>query len=391
LTSLFRKCVLVLALSIPILLLTSCKGAAQPRSRGETQVATLAAVGDIFLSEAVLKDAKQVSGAYDFTPFLSGVADTLSGADITIGNFEGNFFGEPYDRNNAPDAFATALRTVGFDILQTANSYSIRKGLRGLEQTKTIIESAGISALGTYTSAADREDSLVHIREVNGIRIAFVAFTKGLDSMSLPDGAEHCVNLLYTDYTTDYLEINESGISAVLGAAKAQNPDIIVAALHWGSENISEVSETQEKIADLLFQNGADVILGTHSHRIGEVEVRQIASASGARKDVVLAYSLGDFCAADENDVASSLILNLEFTKDSATGITTISDVSYTPLAIADYGAGRAERFAVLDVNKEVALYEGNYFDRVSEELYEALLAIPEEITARTTPAKDEP
>ena len=42
------------------------------------------------------------------------------------------------------------------------------------------------------------------IREVNGIRVAVVAFSKGMDSMALPAGSENCVNLLYEDYDTEY-------------------------------------------------------------------------------------------------------------------------------------------------------------------------------------------
>ena len=67
------------------------------------------------------------------------------------------------------------------------------------------------------------------------------------------------MNLLYSDYTTDYEDINREEILDILEAAQDTKPDFIIAALHWGSENISGISSSQERITDLLLQNGVDV------------------------------------------------------------------------------------------------------------------------------------
>ena len=60
---------------------------------------------------------------------------------------------------------------------------------------------------------------------------------------------EYCTNLLYTDYDSNYSHIDTDGITDAIVAARALSPDIIVAALHWGSEDVSDISDTQEKIA----------------------------------------------------------------------------------------------------------------------------------------------
>lgn len=59
--------------------------------------------------------------------------------------------------------------------------------------------------------------------------------------------------------------IDTDGITDAIVAARALSPDIIVAALHWGSEDVSDISDTQEKIADLMFRRGVDVIVGART------------------------------------------------------------------------------------------------------------------------------
>ena len=137
-------------------------------------------------------------------------------------------------------------------------------------------------------------------------------------------------------------------------------------------------------IADLMFRRGVDVIFGSHSHRVGPVERRSITTDDGVQKDVVLAYGLGDYCAAQEGETNASLALTVEFTRTGES--TVISDVRCTPLATADCGAGTAPRYQVFDAADAVRLYENNYYQRVSDELYEQLLAAKQQIEEAVQP-----
>ena len=375
---------LTLCLALPLF---GCSGSDTPTEsktpRSDTAVATLCAVGDIRVTDELLQAARQ-GGSYDFSDILRGTTAVVGAADVAIGNLETTLSGEPYNDGSAPDALATALRSTGFSLVQTANSYTIQNGLSGLERTKTILRSAGLTPVGTYESAEDRAQNRAVLVEANGIRIAVVAFTKGMNGMRLPSGAEYCTNLLYTDYDSNYSRIDTDGITAAIDAARALSPDIIVAALHWGSEDVSDISDTQEKIADLMFRRGVDVIVGSHSHRVGPVERRSIRTDDGVQKDVVLAYGLGDYCAAQEGETNASLALTVEFTRTGES--TVISDVRCTPLATADCGAGTAPRYQVLDAADAVRLYENNYYQRVSDELYEQLLAAKQQIEEAVQP-----
>ncbi len=337
----------------------------------------ISAVGDIFLSADQIDDARCADGSFNFMAQFSDVYAALSKADITLGNFEGNFAGTPYgtETGSYPDEFAVALNDAGFDLLQTANSYSIYNGLAGLKRTKDVIENNGMLCTGTYRSASERSDEQVTLFEVNGIRIAVISFTKGLGGMSIPAGEEYCVDLLYTDYATDYENVDTEGITAAINKAQALDPDVLIAMLHWGSEGVREVSKRQEQVADLLFHNGVDVIIGSHPHVVGKVEQRSIRMDDGSRKNVLIAYSLGDFCKVSRGQNNMSPILNIVFTRDAFTGETTLTGVSCSSVAAMDNGAEAPDRYTIIDADTAIQLYEGNYYDRIPRDLYDTLLS----------------
>lgn len=382
----FRRLGAVLLLFTLPIWLAACSSTEVERPKEGTGVATLSAVGDIYLTHEMLLDAKIPNG-YDFSPLFSNIVTSIAPADIAIGNLEGTFAAA--SEGSFPDELAAALASAGFDILQTANSYSVFNGLSGLERTKNVIRENGMWSIGTYTSQAEQEREQVMLCEVNGVRLAFVAFTKGFQGMGLPDGAEHSVDLLYSDYTTDYEDIKTDFITSVLEKAKSLAPDFIIASVHWGSENVSGVSESQERITSLMLNNGVDVILGSHSHRLGEIETRQVTDDSGKSRTCVIAYSLGDFCATETGKSNTSVILNLEFTRDHASGNKEISNVSYTAVSTVDNGELYDTQFAVVATDDAISLYEGNYYLRIGDKAYTQIVEDREDIEQTVFPTEE--
>lgn len=305
-------------------------------------VITLAAVGDIMVYDEQIAAAKQADGSYDFSDSLSAVSALTMGADLTVGNLELNFCGEPYSGRpdfRAPEALALALKEKGFDLVQTANTYSIQNGISGLKSTIKYLNTVGIDHVGTYAAKDDKEtNDGVLLKNVNGIKIAFIAYTKGLNNISVPEGSEYCVDLLYKDYDSEYKEVNKDAIVKSVKAAKALSPDLIVAMLHWGSEWDTTVVSTQDKITDLLLTNGVDIILGSHPHVVGEMKQVPVTTVDGQQKTCFVAYSLGNFLSSPDSQkydyAMESLILNLQITKNGSTGETALTGISYTPLYI---------------------------------------------------------
>lgn len=345
--------------------------AASPIFQDPITTIHIRAAGDLNVTDSVVSSGITAVG-YDYTAVFRDVAAELSEADLTVLNFEGNISGEPYgtQTTSAPPELLKGLRNAGVDMLQMANSCTVNNGLNGLNATLQAIRNAGIEPLGAYANESElRSGKGYTIAEVRGVRVAFVAFTKGLGGRGMPAGNEKLVNLLYTDYATEYKNIDRDRISAVLKAVEAERPDITIALLHWGSEYNDDISRSQESIISLMQKQGVDVILGTHPHTVQPITYDQNTGA-------FVAYSLGDFFGdAERGGTNYSIILDLEITKDTTTGITRVTGYSYTPIytvkksdSEGDYSYSR-----VMRVDQAIQAYNGNFLDRVNGSCKEAM------------------
>ena len=198
------------------------------------------------------------------------------------------------------------------------------------------------------------------IREVEGVRIAFVAFTKGMDGMTLPQGSEHCVNVLYSDYDSTYQDLNTQQIHKVLDAVEEEKPDLTVAMLHWGSEFNDTVSESQEDLVSLLQERGVDAIIGTHPHYVQQMTY-------DPESGNFVAYSLGDLLSDGvQAGTEYSVILDLEITKSGRN--TKITGYTYTPIFIV---AERGTPIRSVRIAEAMSAYESNFVKRVRAATYE--------------------
>ena len=336
------------------------------------------AAGDLNVTDSVVNAGMAVN-SYDFSPVFKDVAAILSDADLTVMNFEGNICGAPYgtESTSAPAELLTALRGCGVDLLQMANSCAINNGLNGLTATLRAIRAAGIEPVGAFASSEEFQKSKGYtMTEIQGVKVGFVAFTKGLGGRGMPAGNEELVNILYTDYATEYKEIDKTRITSILKAMEEEKPDLTIALLHWGSEYNDVISDSQKNIVSLLQKNGVDVILGTHPHLVQQVEYDPLTGK-------FVAYSLGDFFGdAVRGGSNYSIIVDLEITKDTDTGSTRVTDWSYTPIyTLTETECDGYRR--VVRIREAMAAYEGNFVDKVTKECYDAMTKALTRITER--------
>ena len=319
----------------------------------------LVAAGDLNITDAVVASGGE---EFDYTNTFLDVAHLLAEGDITVLNFEGNLCGAPYGgiSHSAPQSMADALARCGVDLVQLANSYAINQGISGLQATIQSVKDAGMEPLGVYADErAYKAGKGFTIREVEGIEIAFVAFTKGMDGMTLPQGSEHCVNVLYSDYDSTYQELDTATIHQVLDAVEEAKPDLTVALLHWGSEYNDTVSESQEEIVYLMQERGVDAIIGTHPHYVQQMTY-------DPETGNFVAYSLGDLIS-DGNRAGTeySVVLNLEITKHGRE--TKITGYTYTPIFTVNE---RGNPVRSLRIAEAMGAYDSNYVMRVKESTY---------------------
>ena len=327
---------------------------------------TLTAIGDIMCHNTQYLDAyNDETGEYDFSYVFDDISLYTKTADICVGNLETTFAGEDvgyssYPTFNTPDSLAYELKDIGVDVLSTAGNHALDKGFNGLSRTIDVLNKADISHLGTYKSEEEQDKTL--IKYVKGIKIAFVNFTYGTNGIPIPSDKPYCVNL-----------IDENLMKEQIDMAKQEDPDIIIACMHWGTEYKTTPNSTQEQLADFLFKNGIDIILGTHPHVLEPMEKRTVTLDDGTTKDGFVIYSLGNFIA-DQNAeyTRDSIILNIDITKH-ADGKVTIDNYEYIPIYMYKDTSKKKQKMKLLDINKNIYNYENYLDDTISQSLYNTL------------------
>ena len=90
------------------------------------------------------------------------------------------------------------------------------------------------------------------------------------------------------------------------------------------------------------------------------METMDIRTDDGKDKTCFVAYSLGNFFSSQDSSYApgceSSVILNLQFTKNGETGETALTSVNYTPLYLMDRGSGAdGAQYEILPIRTAIA------------------------------------
>ena len=312
---------------------------------------TLAMVGDVLLHTPVEESCQAEDGSYDFSSLFANVKDEVQAADIAIVNQEVIIGGEElgvsgYPSFNAPYEVADALAETGFDVILHGTNHAMDQGKKGITNCLSNWEKKypDIKILGINKSQ-DAQDS-VTVLEQNGIKIAVLNYTYGLNGIALPSDMPYAVNLL-----------DEEKVKADIASAKEQS-DFVIVCPHWGTEYRTTANSEQEELADFLFQNGVDVILGNHPHVLEQMEKRTITLADGSTKDGFVIYACGNFiCDQNAENTRNSIILNLTITKHSD-GKITIDKANYIPIYMYKGSSSKLKRMKILDIEKSISDYE---------------------------------
>lgn len=306
---------------------------------------TIAAIGDLLIKSRIIASAR-IPGEqrYNFDEIFEQVAPYLRNADFTIGNLETTFSGTTPGRDqntktadrvytigrrnpktgwpllNCPDQFAGTLENLGFDVLSTANNHCMDCGISGLKRTLNVLDSHGLSHTGTYRSY--RESQKYLIKDVKGIKIGVLAYTKGTNRLPVPTDYSWAVNL-----------IEPSQIIADIKQLKSKEADLVIICLHFGREYSMHPNQEQKKLVRLLFEHGADIILGAHSHIIQPAVFYKVKEAAGGTKKKFAIYSLGNFISTRlyKNDHTLTGVITRINVRKQDDGTTQIMDAEFIP------------------------------------------------------------
>lgn len=335
-------------------------------SQQEPITFSLAAIGDVMCHNTQYMDAYNSStDLYDFSYVFEDIQTYIQSADISIGSLETTFAGKDrgysnYPTFNSPEQLAYDLSEMGLDVLSTAGNHALDKGFSGLSNTLDVLDDANISHSGTYRTQEDRDSVL--IEDVKGVKVAILSYTYGTNGIPVPSDKEFCVNLIDKDLIKKDIE-----------NAKSQNADVIISCMHWGIEYQTTPNDEQEDLADFLFENGVDIILGNHPHVLQPMEKRSVTLADGTVKDCFVVYALGNFiCDQNSENTRNSIILNLDITKNADDKIS-IDKVDYVPIYMYKNSNLSIRKMKLLDIEKSIFDYENGVDTSISSSTYNLL------------------
>lgn len=312
--------------------------------------AALAVCGDAMSHMPVTNDAWN-GERYDYARIMAAARPYVEAADYAVVNLETTLSGGPpysgYPAFNSPDDMARDLKALGFDLCLTANNHCLDRGFSGLSRTLDVLDETGLAHVGTSRTREERDQNIV-TADVGGISVAFLGYTYGTNGIPIPKSRPYAVNVFNTDYLTALSNPDRDRLAADLAAAQALETDLVAVMIHWGLEYKLTQNQYQEELADFLFEHGADIILGGHSHVPQPMALRALPDG----RQGFVCYSLGNFISSQTKpNTDTTAVLTLTLTRDNETGETQVTDYAYAPMYMLHRAAGTSPRFELVDVH----------------------------------------
>lgn len=251
-----------------------------------TVTITISVVGDLMCHGPQFEYARVNKDSFDFTPVYRNVNKYLKSSDFTFGNLETVTAGKDnkgytgYPLFNTPVNYLDALKSVGFDLLVTANNHSFDRSVKGVLKTIDELIKRNINYVGTFTSQNDRDS--IRVFDINGIKTAILAYSYGTNGNPIPKGRDYLINL-----------INFNMIEHDILTARNKNAELVIVHYHFGDEYIREPVKSQKDAVNKAIEFGADIVIGGHPHVLQPVDF--FKTNNGKLDTGFVAYSMGNF------------------------------------------------------------------------------------------------
>lgn len=249
---------------------------------------TIIGGGDVMLGGPWESQVAQDSYRYPFKQ----VAPLLQNADLSFVNLEAplttrgsEFVGKTFRFRVNPKA-AAALKQSGITTVTLANNHIMDFGTVGLADTLQSARQVGIDVVGAGMNR--REARRIQFYTIKGTTVALLGY-----SLTLPQ------EFWATDSRAGTALLREAEVREDIALAR-KRASIVIVAVHWGAEGSTILREYQPRLARMMIDCGADVILGHHPHILQGME---------RYKQGIIFYSLGNFAFASKSRIATTTML----------------------------------------------------------------------------------
>jgi poly-gamma-glutamate capsule biosynthesis protein CapA/YwtB (metallophosphatase superfamily) len=289
-------------------------------------------------------------GGYDFAPLLAGMKPVISPADLAICHEEVPVApaGGPY-RNYplfaAPPHVVRGIVATGYDVCTTASNHSLDQGFNGLKRTLDNLDRAKIGHAGTARTKVESERPTIFITR-QGIKIGIIAATASLNGLPMPQGKPWAVH-----------RASASGLLRQARRARAAGADIVIAAVHIGTEYSTTENAQQVGLARSLTSSpDVDLVYMHHPH--------VVQPWTTMNKKWVL-YGVGNTVAQHASNVprgAEGATGRFRFTRQE-NGRFTVTKAEFIPTLVTHYAPGRPARLYQVSVALKTA--KGSFRSRL--------------------------
>ena len=254
----------------------------------DVTTASVIAVGDNLYHQSLIDAGASEDGNWNYDKIYTHITDAIKDADIRMIDQE-TVFTTDHDSVSSYPSFATptevgdAIVKAGFNVVESANNHIDDFGEGFLTDTLNFWKTKypDVTLLGIHDSQEDADT--VKIREVNGIKIAFLYYTYGTNVGGI-EGKDYMIDM-----------IRKEKITTMIQKAK-QQADCIIFVAHWGTEDETMPNEYEKQWAAYLMEQGVNVIIGGHPHVLqpyGRI-------SDGKGNETVVFYSLGNFVSTQQ-------------------------------------------------------------------------------------------
>ena len=183
-----------------------------------------------------------------------------------------------------PTEVGDAIVKAGFDVVESATNHIDDYGYDYMAQTFEFWRTnyPDITLIGIHETEEDAAS--VKVREVNGIKIAFLDYTYGTNNSGAGEGKEYMIDIF-----------DKAKVAASIQKAKEVS-DCIVFVAHWGTEDETMPNEYEKQWASFLLQQGVDVVIGGHPHVLQPYGIM----SDDKGNEMVIFYSLGNFVSTQQ-------------------------------------------------------------------------------------------
>lgn len=250
----------------------------------EDKTIHLAMMGDMLAHDSVNYQAKTADG-YDYKQYFASIKSLYSDADIVFCNPEIPVAGDEYGVSgyptfNAPSAFARDLvEGAGCNVVNLASNHQNDKGQSGINASLEVWKGQNLLAMSGMNSSTEEQNKISYFT-IKDVKFAFLAFA---DFSNAKLANSYSVNSYH----------NTELVQRLMAEANA-SAQVVLVSMHWGTEDSNTVNADQKKMAQLLADSGATIIIGTGPH----VEQPAAWLKSSDERDVLVWYSIGNMLSS---------------------------------------------------------------------------------------------